>query len=151
MHFGTNDIGYLGSFTGNTSTDIDDEDYNNNAQSSVGGYAKIIQRIKELQPRAKIFCITIPNTRNSESTRTEANIKIKAIAEHFNCFVIDLQTYGVQIDEVADWKSKYYNKGHLNCLGYQRLAEMIITYINWIMDNNSNKFYDIAAIGTDYT
>ena len=147
---GTNDIGYGGSFTGDISTDIDDSDYNNNAQTSVGGYAKIIQRIKELQPRAKIFCVTIPNTRNSDVTRTEANTKIKTIAEHFNCFIIDLETYGVQKLEVASWKAIYYNKGHLNCMGYKELSNMILKYIDYIIIHNPRSFYDVPAIETDY-
>lgn len=147
---GTNDIGYLGSFTGDVSADIDTSDYNSNALTSVGGYAKIIQRIRELQPRAKIFCVTIPHTRNSESTRTDANIKIRAIAEMFGCFIIDLEKYGVQPDDVAKWKAIYYNKGHLNCLGYKQYADMICTYIDWLMRNNPRDFYDIPAIETDY-
>lgn len=148
---GTNDIGYYGSFTGDVSTDIDISDYSNNDSStSVGGYATIIQRILELQPKAKIFCVTIPNTRNSQTTRSEANEKIRAIAEMLGCYVIDLETYGVQLTDVETWKTKYYNGGHLNALGYVELAKMILTYMNWIIENNADDFRTIGFIDTDY-
>lgn len=147
---GTNDIGFAGSFTGNVETDIDDNDYNNNAQTSVGGYAKIIQRIKELQSRAKIFCVTIPNTRNTLSTRSSANEKIRSIANHFNCFIIDLEEYGVQPTDVTSWKAIYYNIGHLNCLGYKELSNMILQYLDFIILNNPRSFYDVPAEETDY-
>ena len=150
ISLGTNDIGYTGEFSGNVDTDINDNDYTNNAVTSVGGYAKIIQKIKELQPRAKIFCVTIPNTRNSLAQRTSANEKIKAIATKFECNIRDLQQYGIQPDDVANWKSIYYNKGHLNCLGYKEYSTMILKYIDFIIKNNPNKFYDVPAIETDY-
>ena len=148
---GVNDIGTYGSFSGDVTTDIDTSNYSNNALTSVGGYATIIQRILELQPKAKIFCVTIPNTRTTTKKRKEANEKIKAIAELFGCYLIDLETYGVSSTEAADWKLKYYNGGHLNGLGYVELAKMILTYMNWIIKNNISDFKEIAFIGTDYS
>ena len=149
---GTNDIGYYGSFTGDVSTDIDTTDYSNNdSTTSVGGYATIIQKVKELQPKAKIFCVTIPNTRNSDSTRSEANEKIKAIAESLGCYVIDLENYGVPKENVSEWKKKYYNGGHLNALGYYELAKMILTYMNWIIKNDINDFRNVGFIDTNYS
>ena len=152
ISLGTNDIGYNGSFDGDVTTDIDLQNYENNANTSVGQYAKLIQKILETQPKAKIFCSCIPNTRNTVSTITNANTKIKAIAELFqnNCYVMDFQTYGVKVEDVDDWKSKYYNGGHLNALGYNLFAKMVLSYMNWIIENNPNHFRNIGFIGTDY-
>lgn len=141
---GTNDIGYYGSFDGDVSTDIDSSDYNNNAKTSVGGYATIIQRILSIEPRAKIFCCTIPSTRNSESTRNEANAKIKAIAEMFGCYVIDMAEHHI-INKETD-----YNGGHLNAIGYRKLAVEINTWIDYIISNNIDDFKNIQFIGTEY-
>lgn len=55
---GTNDILEKGEFSGEVATDIKD-DYTKNAQTSVGGYAAIIQRILKDRPKAKIFCVTL--------------------------------------------------------------------------------------------
>ncbi|MCI7601921.1 MAG: SGNH/GDSL hydrolase family protein [Mollicutes bacterium] len=143
---GTNDIGYYGSFDGDISTDINELDCTLNAKTSVGGYARIIQSIKTLQPRAKIFCVTLPYTRHDKSTLDNANGKIKAIANKFGCYVIDLQSYYVKQDEVEEFKRKYYYKGHLNCLGYLNLSRVYATYIDWIIRNNPNDFYDVPII-----
>ena len=148
---GTNDIGYNGEFSG-TTEDINIEDYTQNVSSSVGEYGKIIQRIIEVQPKAKIFCIGIPNTRNSLDTRSIANEKINNIVQMFpkNCYFLDFQKYGVKQDDVKAWKAIYYNGGHLNALGYNMFARMLITYINWYIEKNPDHFKDIGFIGTDY-
>ena len=146
---GTNDIIKLGSFTGDVATDIDSTNYNNNANTSVGGYAKIIQMIKEMQPNAKIFCVTIPKTRNTQADRDIANPKIKAVAEMFSCYVIDLETYA---EQSSDGKfAKYYkNDSHNNALGYNLRARQYIAYIDWIIENNLDDFRNVQFIGTDY-
>jgi len=139
-------------FDGDPDTDIDLSDYTQNADNSVGGYARLIQIILERQPRARIFCCCLPNTISTEPLRTEANLKIKAIAEMFpdNCFVMDFQTYGVKEEDVSEWKEKYYSGDKPNALGYNLFARMVLSYMNWIIANNMDKFRDIGFIGTDY-
>lgn len=146
---GTNDVIKLGSFTGDATTDIDTANYNNNANTSVGSYAKIIQMIKEMQLNAKIFCVTIPKTRNTQADRDIANPKIKAVAEMFGCYVIDLETYA---EQNSDGKfAKYYkNDSHNNALGYNLRARQYIAYIDWIIENNLDDFRNVQFIGTDY-
>lgn len=147
---GTNDIGYYGSFDGDVDTDVDTSNYNNNAKNSVGGYATIIQKIIELQPKSKIFCCAIPNTRNSLETRTEANQKISAICDLFsNCFFMDFQTFGVQPDDVAEYKTIYYLGGHMSSQGYYYWALQVLSYIDFIIRNNPDDFKQIPFIGTD--
>ena len=147
---GTNDIGYYGTFTGNVETDIDINDYNNNnTTTSVGGFATMIQKARKLQPKAIIFIETIDNTRNTKPTRDEANEKIRAIAKKLNCYLIDMAKYWVQEDEVSEWVSKYQNGGHLNAMGYLLKTQARITYIDWIIRNNLNKFKEIQFIDTN--
>lgn len=145
---GTNDIGFNGSFDGNVITDIDINDYNNNADTSVGNYAKIIQKIKEFQPEARIFVITIPYTRNTVSTVTQANLLIKQIAEKFNCYVIDLDYY-IQPENAVDFKAKYYKGGHLNTVGYKYFSNVIITYLDYIIEQDPYAFWDVSLIGIE--
>ena len=147
---GTNDIGYYGSFTGNVDTDIDVNNYNNNnTNTSVGGLATMIQKARELQPKSIIFVETIDNTRNTKPTRDVANEKIRAIAEKLNCYLIDMAKYWIQEDEVSDWVSKYQNGGHLNAMGYLLKTQARITYIDWIIRNNSERFKEVQFIGTN--
>ena len=146
---GTNDVIKFGSFTGDATTDIDTANYNNNANTSVGGYAKIIQMIKEMQPNAKIFCVTIPKTRNTQADRDIANPKIKAVAEMFGCYVIDLETYAEQSSN-GKFAEYYKNDSHNNALGYNLRARQYIAYIDWIIENNLDDFRNVQFIGTDY-
>lgn len=145
---GTNDRPW----DGNPETDIDLTDYNNNAVTSVGGYAQIIQKILEIQPKAKIFLVTHPHTRGDLTAEVRGNINsdIRAMAEMFGCYVIDLEKYGIQPDEVAEWKKIYYNSAHLNALGYKWLADTYIAMIDWIIYHNIEDFRDTQFIGTDY-
>ena len=147
---GTNDIGYYGWFDGDVETDIDINNYNNNnTNSSVGGLATMIQKARELQPKAIIFLETIDNTRNAATTRNDANEKIRAIANKLDCFLIDMAKYWIQEDEVADWVSKYQNGGHLNAMGYLLKTQARITYIDWIIRNNPERFKEVQFIGTN--
>ena len=147
---GTNDIGYYGSFTGDVETDIDVNNYNNNnTTTSVGGLATMIQKARELQPKAIIFVETIDNTRNVKITRDEANEKIRAIAKKLNCYLIDMAKYWIQEDEVSEWVSKYQNGGHLNAMGYLLKTQARITYIDWIIRNNPERFKEVQFIGTN--
>lgn len=147
---GTNDIGYYGSFTGDVETDIDINDYNNNdTTTSVGGLATMIQKARELQPKAIIFVETIDNTRNIKTTRDEANEKIRAIAQKLDCYLIDMAKYWISEEEAKEWMAKYQNGGHLNALGYLLKTQARITYIDWIIRNNPDKFKQIQFIGTN--
>lgn len=147
---GVNDVAQYGTFTGDVSTDIDVDDYNNNATTSVGGYATIIQKIKEIQQNAKIFCVTLPNwICGTTTTRTAVNEKIKAVAELFGCYVIDLQTYWFKESERTAWVKKFNNGSHHNALGYRELALAYVNYIDWIIRNNTSDFNNVQFIGTD--
>ena len=58
--------------------DIDINDYRNNANTFVGYYSQIIQRIKQIQPRAKIFLVS-PLKHGDEKAEKKASV-----LEHFD-------------------------------------------------------------------
>lgn len=144
---GTNDITKQGAFTGSIS-DINDSDYSLNADTSAGQYGKIIQRIKEIQPKAHVFCVTIPNSRNTGTQADNANELIRAIAGHFGCWVIDMAKY--TISDTPDFKEYYMNDSHNNALGYNLRARQYISYIDWLIGHNLKAFKNVQFIGTDY-
>ncbi len=130
-----------------TSADIDISDYNNNANTFYGRYAKIIQKIKEVQPKAKIFVITDPN---DSVDANGYNIAIRTIADMFsNVYLIDMRTYWNYAPCVTLLNNqKRY--GHFNAVGYFLIAKMMMTYIDWIMQKNWKDFREIENIGTDW-
>lgn len=146
---GVNDLILYSEFSGDVTTDINLTDYTQNAQTSVGGYAAIIQKIKGLQSDAKIFCVTLPNDRGDSEIRTATNEKIKAIANLLGCYVIDLQNEWFSEEEREDFCAKYRNGGHWNAMGYNQLAKAYVTYIDHIISNNIDDFRNIQFVGTE--
>lgn len=129
---------------GNAKTDIDLTNYTNNANTFVGAYAKIIQRLQTITPDAKFFLVTMPTDNGSE----EFNLAIDGIANKLdNCYVIDLFHHAPPYDE--DFRSKYFC-GHMNAMGYLLTAQYIMTYIDWIIRNNAEDFRYVQFIGSPY-
>lgn len=130
-----------------TINDINTANYNNNADTFYGRYAKIIQKIKEVQPKAKIFVITDPNVKVNTNGY---NTAIRTIANMFdNVYLIDLRTYmsTAPCAELLESQKRY---GHFNAVGYFLIAKIIMTYIDYIIEHNSDDFREIENIGTDY-
>ena len=144
---GTNDTNY----DGDVNTDIDVSNYNNNADTFVGNYAKIIQKCLELQQKAKIFVVTIPKTRTDyHNAWTTGNSKIKAVAEKLGVYVLDIYTYSESFDNPDEYKKHFYLGGHRSAIGYKQTAMEYATYISWIIYNNPDDFRNVQYIGTDY-
>lgn len=147
---GVNDM--YGDIEFGTIDDIDTDDYRNNKETFVGYYGCIIQRYKEIQPKAKFFLMTMPvgNETGKAKERFQAHAEmLYKIAELLgNCYVIDLNKYAPQYDD--EFKSKFYLGGHLNAMGYRLTALMIESYIDWIIRNNMEDFKQIGFVGTPY-
>lgn len=101
--------------------DICLEDYNKNAGSFVGWYAKIIQRIQALQPDVKFFLV--------------------------NCYVIDLYQDGPIYDE--NFRRIYFS-GHMNAMGYFFTARLILNCADRIIQKNPMDFRFVQFIGSDF-
>ncbi len=138
---------YNHSKTVGTAADIDTADYNNNADTFYGRYAKIIQRIKEVQPKAKIFVITDP-WENVETAGYNAAIRHMATA-FANVYVMDMHAHW-SAAPCAAFLENNKRYGHYNAVGYYTIAKMIMTYIDWIMQRQWQDFREIENIGTDW-
>lgn len=144
---GVNDIVNQGRELGSVA-DICKEDYTKNAVTFAGYYAQIIQRIKELQPRAKIFLVSMPRNGDEKDERRK---KVRDLLEEFTqifnrTYLIDLYTY-------APINNAEYNKkfrlGHMTPTGYVLTARMIESYIDYIIRKNPEDFNQVGFIGTD--
>ncbi len=147
---GVNDIINQGKELGSID-DINKDDYTKNKKTFAGYYAQIIQRIKELQPRAKIFLVTPLNTGNPQEERMQKYKIIQGLlqglTELFNrTYLIDLYEYGPTHDQAF---ADAFCLGHLTPTGYVLVARMIESYIDFIIRKNSNDFKQVGLIGTD--
>lgn len=126
---------------GSVKKDVDFGDFTKNADTYVGNYCGIIQRVRSLQPKARFFVVTMP-----EKKYEDYNEFLRTLPEYFeNLYVLDIAKYGPDYSN-PDFKAKYYRAGHLNAAGYQLTAWMFMTYINWIIENNLPAFEDIALV-----
>ena len=144
---GVNDIFGRGQEIGST-TDICREDYTKNADTFAGWYARIIQKIKTLQPRAKIFLVSMPK---GGDEKDEKRKKVRDLLEEFTKFfdrtyLIDLFTYAPVNDESY---AKKFRLGHMTPTGYVLTARMIESYIDYIIRKKPEDFNQVGLIGTD--
>lgn len=129
--------------------DIDKDDYNKNAPTVTGYYAKIIQRIKLMQPEARFFLITMPYTETSVAGGEQDKLAkaLYDMADFFSyTYVVDLRKYGPVHDE--EFRKAFYLGGHLNPAGYVYCAKQIASYIDYIIRNNMDDFKQVPFIGT---
>lgn len=122
-------------------------DYRENGETYIGYYAAIVARYKEISPDAKFFFVTIPNepSRNKNGEVQVVRTQLYNLAEHFdNAYVIDLSEYGPVFDE--RFKEKFFMYGHMNPSGYILIAELIDSYIDYIVRHNPKDFEKVAFI-----
>lgn len=142
---GCNDASPEISYALGTPSDIK-SDYNQNPDTFYGNYAGIIQRIKSIQPKAIIFCITLPS--GDRAAAETYNAAIRYMAEKFsNVYIIDFYKYAPPVNK--EWGNTFRNRYHLNAMGYLYTAWEILTYIDWIIRKNPLYFRDVAFIGDD--
>ncbi len=129
-------------------SDIDMENPENNKLTFVGYYAQIIQKLKTIQPDAKFFLVTLPNGIDNLDGDTHAKL-LEEMAELFtNTYVINLRKYSPKYDD--DFKKKFFVGGHMNAAGYVLTAQMITSYIDYIIRHNFEDFSQVGFIGTPY-
>jgi hypothetical protein len=129
-----------------TETDIHMEDYSQNPETYYGNYGKILMKIKEIQPKAKIFVLTDPLQEVEAAGYNEA---VRKISEMFsNVYLVDLYTYGSTLF-YSGWIAQQRRGGHYNAVGYYACAMIIATYIDWIIKKYPSEFREIEFIGTE--
>ena len=129
-----------------TVEDINIENCWENKDTFAGYYGRIIQRYKEIQPRAKFFLVTMPRE-NYKDDKREAHAKLLYdMAELFdNCYVIDLYKYAPVYD--AEFKKNFYLYDHMSPTGYIFTANIIDSYIDYIIRKNPEDFKKVPFIG----
>lgn len=155
ISLGINDRGKIASGTpylgdiytlGDVDIDVNLNDYTqNNENTWAGCYAGIVQRIKSVQPKAKIFCVT-----QFGNALEPLNDVVRQIPSLFsNVYVLDFYQYA--FDFVNSGVAGYMSYGHPTPLSYQYMAYLANTYIDYIIRTNMAAFKDVSLIGTDYT
>ena len=148
---GCNDL-YGRRYPVGSTDDICREDYTKNKDSFAGDFAAIIQRLKEISPKARFFLVTLPRAGetgiNKELADAQAEL-MNSLADFFEfTYVIDLRKYGPEYDE--KFKKNFYLGGHLNASGYLLTARMLTSYIDYIIRHNPDDFKQLGFVGTPF-
>ena len=138
-----------------TVSDIDTNDYKNNAKTFAGYYGQIIQRYQEMQPKGKFFLMSMPKGLEIEENPERAKLYddhaklLYEIAKLLpNCYVLDLRKYGPFYDK--KFKDTFFLGGHLNATGYRLTATMVESYIDFIIRSNPKDFTQIGFVGKPF-
>ena len=144
---GVNDILNQGQPIGGIE-DICLDDYKKNAETFAGYYAQIIGRVQLLQPRAKIFLVSMPKVGGQDDVLRKAHRDLlEELTKIFkNTYLIDLYTYSPTQD--AEFKKTFW-LGHMTPAGYVLMARMIESYIDYLIRKNPEEFNQVGFIGTD--
>lgn len=137
---------------GDIETDVDINDYkNNNMSTFAGSYAAILQRYKQMQPKAKFFLMTMPvgtDTSILSLSDKHADYLYKLTEKFDNTYVLDFRKYAPVYDN--QFKDLFYLAGHMNAAGYLVTAKMVASYIDYIIRHNMDDFRQIGFVGTDF-
>jgi hypothetical protein len=65
-----------------------------------------------------------------------------------DCYVIDLNRHGPVYDE--EFHRHFFLNGHMNACGYRLKAELVASYMDYIIRHNPDDFRQVSFIGTPY-
>lgn len=135
---------------GDLEKDIDINDWHNSKNSFVGYYAQIIQRVREISPKCRIFLVTCPRQTDIPDWRKDAydlhRELLYKLADMFEyTYVIDLREYAPVYD--SEFNKHFFLNGHLNTMGYLLTARLIMTYMDYIIRHNTEDFLQAGFIG----
>lgn len=132
---------------------VDDikDDYRHNNSTFAGYYGAIIQRLKEIQPDAKFFLMTVPKDSgrsNDHLAEGVAKLIYELAVKFENTYVLDFYKYAPEYD--AYFQQKFNLHGHMNPCGYALTAKMVMSYIDYIIRHNMDDFKNVGLIGFEY-
>lgn len=152
---GVNDISQVldGQYEFGSAGDFNFEHPEESKKTFIGYYGRIINDIKKIQPKARVFLVSIPSDTDLVGKRAEYVKKLTEELYKFTelfeyTYIIDLEKYAPLYDK--ELKSKIFLAGHLNPVGYMFTAKMIMSYIDFIIRHNMDDFSQVGFIGTPY-
>lgn len=131
-------------------SDIDLENPQNNKETFTGYYGQIIQKIKTVQPDAKIFLVNLPKGEYATAGDGDKHDELlHQMTDLFtNTYLIDLRKYSPEYD--SEFKKKFFVGSHMSAAGYIFTAQMITSYIDYIVRHNFEDFAQVGFIGTPH-
>ena len=152
---GLNDINHLSLVYKDGFGSFDDVSYlneDNNKNSFIGQYYRIIQKLRKFAPKCRIFLMSVPmETCHSKQQKKLFDklrkMQIQMVKNNEFIYLIDLRKYAPIYDKKI--KQKYFLGGHMSAMGYKFTCDMVITYIDYYIRKNIDDFKQVGFIGQD--
>lgn len=130
-------------------SDVDVSDNTKNRKTFAGDYAKIIQRYKEISPEAYFFLMTMPRGEQDDERVTGHAALLHDLAGIFTrTYVLDFTAYAPRYD--AEFRRNFYLGGHLNAAGYLLTAQMVMSYIDYLVRKSPEDFAQVGFINKGF-
>ena len=129
--------------------DIDPSDWHSNKETFAGYYGAIVSRYKEISPEAKFFFVTFPRDGRedrAEITHAMIDLLYKMTDIFENSYVIDLYKYGPLYGK--EFGERFFLHGHMTPDGYLFTAELVDSYIDYIIRHNPKDFKQVGFINS---
>lgn len=150
-----NDMHHLAEYyqdgLGNPET-LDYQDDTKNDDSFYAWYIKIIIKLRELEPKCRIFVVSNPLDYRDTKDIAELYDKIQKFlylltTKYEFLYVVDLRKYAPKYTK--KFFKKYWCGGHMSALGYKFTGDMIATYMSYYINKYPEDFTQVAFIGKD--
>lgn len=149
---GVNDVNHLEDYPDGFGSfdDVNWENEDLNKLSYIGQYVRIIQKLRKLEPKCRIFVVTTPKEVPENNLKKKYFDLIEKTLLQFPkyfefLYVINLRKYAPRYGEKIG--KKYFLGGHMSALGYKFTADMMIKYTDYIIENNVEDFAQVGFIG----
>lgn len=151
VDLGPNDLKYYEA--GTLETDVDFDNYENNADTFAGWIVGLVQRLRSVNPRCYIFFLTSRNymySDNSDYTKKAAPIVrqlpefLRGHFEYDRFYLIDHNKYGQQYG--SEYRPSLMNGGHPSVIGYQQEAFVMNTLIDAVIRENLADFKEAMFV-----
>ncbi len=119
-----------------------------NSLTFSGYMGKILSYVKQVEPKARIFLVTMPQSPSDPKSclRQEHADLMYGLSELFPfTYIIDLWKYAPVYDQ--EFRKMHHLAGHLNPMGYLFTAKMFMTYIDFIIRSKPEEFAQVGFIG----
>jgi len=133
-------------------SDIDFNDKTKNKDSFIGWYARIIQSIRELEPKARIFLLTCPKfiveTKQRRTTHDRHQKIMHELAARFEfTYVLDLRKASIPLDK--GFNKTFCMGKHFTPQGYIYAAKLIEREMDRAIRKYNSDFMQVGFIGRD--
>lgn len=152
LALGVNDLLIQGQPLGSVS-ELNWEDPDQNPPTMLGYYARMIQRLRGLQPKARFFFLSMPRECTDSAEIRQKKKAFSAALHQLSevipySYVLDFYRDAPVYDE--ETKRRIFLRGHLNASGYLLTARMVSSYIDYLIRKYPADFLETGLIGTPY-